>query len=91
MTDRAENNRVLDANRIMVAVILYMTFNYIFAIGTRLLLVFLEVPSSITKCYGVSLKEDHNGFHWIFIITAIYHLAVTICGLCTDVALHRYT
>ena len=90
MTDRTENNKVFDTAKIMFSAILCLIFNYIFIIGTRLVIVFYELPSGITKCYGVQVQEGYNGFNWTYIITAIYHLTVIICGTCADVALNRY-
>ena len=90
MTDRTENNKVFDTTKIMFSAILCLIFNYIFITGTRLIIVFYELPSGITTCYGVQVQEGYNGFNWIYIITAFYHLTVTICGMCADVALNRY-
>ena len=90
MTDLTENNKVFDTTKIMFSAILCLIFNYIFIIGLRLVVVHYELPSGITTCYGVQVEEGHNGFNFIYIITAIYHLTVTICGTCADMALNRY-
>ena len=90
MTDRTENNKVFDTKKIIFSAIACFIFNYVFVIGTRLIVVFQELPSGITKCYGVPVDGYYNGFNWTYIITAIYHLSVTICGTCSDLALNRY-
>ena len=85
MTDRTENNRVFDTKQILTISTLSLIFNYSFIIGTRVMVVTLDLPGGIEKCSGISA----SGIPWIMIITNVYHLTLILMGISADVALNR--
>ena len=85
MTDRTENNRVFDTKQILTIATLSLIFNYSFIIGTRVMVVMLDLPGGIAKCSGISV----SGTPWIMIITNVYHLTLIFMGISADVALNR--
>ena len=89
MTDRTENHRVFNDKKILTIVILSLTINYAFVIGTNILAVFMEENwdwEHPTKCVEVI----NNVFTWTMILNHIHYSVMTVSGICADIALHRY-
>ena len=86
VTDRTQNNRVFDDVKILTLTTLALIINYALVIGTNILAIFTEDNWDLehdTKCVKL------NGFTWIMFWTSIYYCALTISGICADIALHR--
>ena len=86
MTDRTQNNRVFDDVKILTLAALSLIINYAFVIGTNIYAILTEDIWDLendTKCVKL------NGFTWIMLWTSIYYCALTISGICADIALHR--
>ena len=89
VADRTDNNRVFDDFKILTVAALFLILNYAFAIGNLFMVVFKELwRLGIDK----SLCVDTNDIVWTWsvIFNSIHYLAVTIFGICADLALHRY-
>ena len=86
MTDRTQNNRVFDDVKILTLAALSLIINYAFIIGTNILAILTEDNWDLehdTKCV------KSNAFSWIMFWNSIYYCALTISGICADIALHR--
>ena len=89
MADRTDNNRVFDDFKILTVAALFLILNYAFAIGNLFMVVFKELWD---LGHDKSLCVDTNDIVWTWsvIFNSIHYLAVTIYGICADLALNRY-